>query len=85
MKYPGWVLSPQNETKEAELSDAKTYSVPGVHCGHCAAAIKSEIVGVEGVEEVDVDLDAKVVTIRGQGLSDDALRRAIEEAGYEAA
>jgi copper chaperone len=67
------------------MSDTKTYSVPAVHCGHCAAAIKEEVSNVDGVEAVDVDLDAKVVTIRGVALSDGALREAIEEAGYEAA
>jgi copper chaperone len=67
------------------MSDTRTYSVPGVHCGHCAAAIKDEVSSVEGVERVDVDLDAKVVTIRGDALSDAALREAIKEAGYEVA
>ncbi|MDF2754108.1 MAG: hypothetical protein K0S82_2491, partial [Gaiellaceae bacterium] len=68
-----------------EMSDTKTYSVPGIHCGHCAAAIKEEVSSVEGVEGVDIDLDAKAVTVRGQALSDEALRQAIEEAGYEVA
>ena len=67
------------------MSEAKTYNVPGIHCGHCAAAIKQEVSAVDGVEEVDVDVDTKVVTIRGDALSDGALREAIEEAGYEAA
>jgi copper chaperone len=67
------------------MNDVKTYTVPAIHCGHCAAAIKEEVSEVEGVEAVDVDLDAKVVTIRGEALSDEALREAIEEAGYEAA
>lgn len=67
------------------MSDTKTYSVPAIHCGHCAAAIKEEVSGVAGVHAVDVDLDAKVVTIRGEELFDEALREAIEEAGYEAA
>jgi copper chaperone CopZ len=43
------------------------------------------VAGVEGVESVEVDLDSKVVTIQGQQLSDQALRGAIKEAGYEAA
>ena len=67
------------------MSEAKTYNVPGIHCGQCAAAIKQEVSAVDGVEEVDVDVDTKVVTIRGDALSDGALREAIEEAGYEAA
>ena len=67
------------------MSEAKTYNVPGIHCGHCAAAIKQEVSAVEGVDDVDVDLEAKVVTVRGGALSDQALREAIEEAGYEAA
>ncbi len=67
------------------MRETKTYTVPGIHCGHCAAAIKEEVSGVEGVEAVDVDLEAKIVTIRGKALSDEALREAIDEAGYEAA
>jgi copper chaperone CopZ len=34
---------------------------------------------------VDVDLDTKLVLVRGEGLDDAAVRAAIEEAGYEAA
>ncbi len=67
------------------MTDTKTYTVPAMHCGHCAAAINEEVASVDGVEAVDIDLDAKVVTIRGEALSDEALRDAIEEAGYEAA
>jgi copper chaperone CopZ len=67
------------------MSETTTYNVPAIHCGHCAAAIKEEVSSVEGVEAVDVDLESKVVTIRGDVLSDAALREAIEEAGYEAA
>ena len=65
--------------------DTKTYNVPAIHCGHCAAAIREEVSSVDGVETIDVDLEAKVVTVRGEALSDEALREAIGEAGYEAA
>jgi copper chaperone len=62
-----------------------TYSVPAIHCDHCAMSIREEASEVVGVEEVDVDLETKVVTIRGRELDDTALRAAIEEAGYDAA
>jgi copper chaperone len=67
------------------MSDARTYSVPGIHCDHCASAIREEVSSIAGVEAVDVDVAARVVTIRGDTLSDQALREAIAEAGYEAA
>jgi copper chaperone CopZ len=62
-----------------------TYSVPGMHCGHCKTAVEKEISMVEGVEAVEIDLDSKLVTVVGKDISDAALRAAIEEAGYEAA
>jgi copper chaperone CopZ len=61
------------------------YSVPGMSCAHCKHAVSSELESVPGVESVDVDLDTKLVVVRGEGLDDGALRAAIEEAGYEAA
>jgi copper chaperone len=67
------------------MSETRTYTVPAIHCSHCAAAIKEEVSGVPGVQAVEVDVEAKLVTIRGKPLSDAALREAIEEAGYEAA
>jgi copper chaperone CopZ len=67
------------------MSETVTYSVPAIHCDHCAMSIREEVSEVEGVEDVDVNLESKVVTIRGRELDDKALRTAIEEAGYEAA
>jgi copper chaperone len=61
-----------------------TYSVPGVSCGHCRVAITHEVTQVAGVTGVDVDLDAKRVQVRGTDVDDDAVRAAIDEAGYDA-
>ena len=66
------------------MSETMTYDVPAVHCAHCAMSIREEVAEVEGVDEIDVDLEAKRVTVRGHGLDDAALRAAIVEAGYEA-
>jgi copper chaperone len=67
------------------MSESTTYTVPGMHCGHCKDAVTRELEAVEGVESVAVDLDTKHVTVTGQGLDDTALRAAIDEAGYEVA
>ena len=40
---------------------------------------------VPGVASVDVDLEAKRVTVAGEHLDDRAIRDAIDEAGYDVA
>lgn len=65
--------------------DTKTYTVPGMHCGHCEQAVKTELTAVPGVQSVAVDLDDKLVTVEGVELDDGALVAAIDEAGYEVA
>ena len=67
------------------MSETVTYSVPAIHCAHCEMSIREEVSEVDGVDDIDVDIDSKLVTIRGRELSDEALRAAIQEAGYEAA
>ncbi len=65
------------------MAETITYEVPGVHCAHCEAAIKNELGAVEGVDQVEVDLEAKKVAVSGSGLDDHTLRAAIDEAGYD--
>ena len=67
------------------MSESVTYTVPAIHCAHCALSIREEVSEVEGVDDVAVDLESKLVTVNGRGLDDAALRAAIVEAGYEAA
>ncbi len=62
----------------------QTYAVPAIHCEHCALSIREEVSEVPGVESVEVDLDAKTVTVSGREVSDELVRAAIVEAGYEA-
>ena len=60
-----------------------TYRVSGMHCSNCEAAVKSALSERPGVAAVDVDLPTKLVTIRGERLSDEELRAAIDDAGFE--
>jgi copper chaperone len=67
------------------MSDMATYTVRGMSCEHCEAAVREELAAVPGVRAVEVDLESKLVVVRGDELDDTALRAAIDEAGYEAA
>ena len=62
-----------------------TFTVPGMTCGHCEAAVKGEVAKVAGVSAVDVDLDTKLVTVTGDTIDQSAVVAAIDEAGYEVA
>ncbi len=62
-----------------------TYNVPDISCNHCKHAIESEVSQVQGIESVEVDVQAKTVTVRGEPLDEAAIIGAIDEAGYEVA
>ena len=60
----------------------RTYTVPGISCGHCKAAIEGELTPLDGVESAVVDIDARTVTVIGE-IDEPAVRAAVDEAGYE--
>jgi copper chaperone CopZ len=66
------------------MSDDQTYTVTGMTCGHCTKAVTDEVLQVPGVRAVDVDLDSGVLTVRGEA-DGDAIRKAVDEAGYAVA
>ncbi|MEI6497967.1 MAG: cation transporter [Actinomycetota bacterium] len=66
-------------------ADTVIFSVPGMTCGHCVAAVEGELGKVVGVATVSVDLDTKVVVVSGAALERAALVAAIDEAGFEVA
>lgn len=64
-----------------------TVTVTGMTCGHCAASVREEVASIAGVTGViDVDLSSGKVTIDTvRELEADAIRNAVEEAGYQLA
>jgi len=60
----------------------KTYTVVGMTCGHCVASVKEEVGEIPGVTGVEVDLATGRLDVTGEGVSNEAVRRAVEEAGY---
>ena len=63
---------------------SRVYSVPGISCGHCKAAIDGELTKLDGISSFAVDIETKTVTVEGT-VSDDEVRAAIDEAGYDVA
>ncbi|WP_210570628.1 heavy-metal-associated domain-containing protein [Streptomyces sp. GESEQ-4] len=62
----------------------KVYDVKGMTCDHCVQAVSSELGGLPGVEDVQVDLPSGQVTVTSeQQLDSAAVAAAVDEAGYE--
>ena len=60
------------------------YQVKGMTCGHCVGAVTSEVSAIAGVSDVQVDLESGAVTVTSdQPVSENAVRDAVDEAGYE--
>ena len=60
-----------------------TYTVSGMTCGHCVAAVTEEVAKLDDVKRVDVDLASGRVTVESDGPIDDAaFAAAVDEAGY---
>lgn len=59
------------------------FKVTGMTCGHCSSAIEGSVRTLAGVQDVQVELGAKTVTVRYDGQVTSAqLRDAVEDAGY---
>jgi len=52
--------------------ERQTYSISGMSCEHCVAAVSA----------VDVDLTSGAVVVSGNGVDGEAVRVAVEAAGY---
>ncbi|MEU7051829.1 heavy-metal-associated domain-containing protein [Streptomyces eurythermus] len=66
-------------------TDATTavYTVTGMTCGHCEAAVTKAVSGVDGVLSVEADVKTGRVTVVAKDDPDDALiARAVDDAGY---
>jgi copper chaperone len=64
-------------------NSSREYVVTGMTCGHCVMSVTEEVEQVPGVTGVDVDLATGRVVVRGDRFSDEAIREAVHEAGYE--
>lgn len=79
-------MQPQPRRSESinAQAPALTRVVEGMSCGHCRVTITDAVTRVTGVESVEVDLDTKLVRVRGTNVDETAVVSAIDEAGYGA-
>lgn len=64
-----------------------TLSVPDISCGHCKSSIEGAVGGLEGIDKVEVEIEAKTVDLAfdPNAVSLDTIIETIEEQGYEVA
>ena len=79
-------VNPENGSAVPELKGdikpmEKKVTIEGMMCQHCVAHVTKALNALPGVTAV-VDLDSKSAVVTGD-VSDDAIRAAVEEAGYE--
>ena len=64
----------------------ETYTVTGMTCAHCVAAVTDELTTLTGVDSVSVDLVAggdSIVTVNSAApLDAGAVAEAVDDAGY---
>lgn len=73
----------KDKEKKETMNNIKTIKIKGMSCEHCVSRVKDGLLTVGGVTGAEVNLRKKtaVVTL-GTEVSDEALREAVERAGY---
>ena len=68
-------------THKAIDPDTAVYTVEGMHCSHCEAAVCRAVEDIPGVESANASASRNTLTIKGSA-EEEALRAAVEKAGY---
>ena len=61
--------------------DTAVYTVEGMHCSHCEAAVVRAVEEIPGVESAKANASGNKLVIKGPAKEED-LRAAVEKAGY---
>ncbi|MFI1966109.1 heavy-metal-associated domain-containing protein [Streptomyces pathocidini] len=66
------------------MTTTATYRVKGMSCGHCEGAVTAELSALDGVSAVEAVAATGLVTVASESpLAEEAVRAALDEAGYE--
>ena len=77
----------ENSTKKEGSNMTKTLLVEGMSCAHCSGRVEQALRALGGVEDAVVKLEEKtaLVTLSGAAVPDEALVKAVTDAGYTVA
>ena len=68
------------------MTTTKNYTVAGMTCGHCVMSVTEEVQEIPGVENVEVVLQTGSLSVTSaEPVDDDAVKTAVEDAGYQLA
>jgi copper chaperone len=67
----------------SQTETVREYIVRGMTCDHCVLSVTEEVSEVAGVSSAGVSLASGRLTVRGDDVSEDEVRAAVAEAGYE--
>lgn len=64
--------------------ERKTIKIDGMSCGHCVAAVRSELEKLDGVKVEAVQVGSATVSYDPSRVSTNQLADAVADAGYDA-
>ena len=81
----GYTVSSTTTQKKEIKMTTYVLTVNGMHCTHCSGSVQKALSAVAGVTKAAVDLESKKATVEGEGVSPEALKAAVTDAGFEVA
>lgn len=62
----------------------KKLLIEGMSCGHCVMHVKNALMELDGVANVEVNLEDKLALVElSSSVEDSTLKEAVEDAGYD--
>ena len=71
------------ESKIDNQMAEKTVKVSGMTCNHCKTNVQNNLSSIEGIENIDIDLDSGKVKMTGDDIDLSAVKSKVESIGYE--
>lgn len=72
------------ENRKEEMKMKKVLFIEGMVCGNCVKHVHKALMEISGVQDAVVELESKTAQVQtSQSVSDEMLRAAIEDAGYQ--